>query len=319
MTLAVVCDLDRGRADSLASRFRAEVSSDWRGVLARVDIDAVIVSTPPSSHAEISIEASRAGKHVLCEKPLARNAEECRRMLAAAQTSGKLLATGFNYRFYPSVLKARELLDSGIIGELSHIRSYAGYSATSHNQQWLHDIDVMGGGALRDNGIHLIDLTCYFLGDVAAVQGDSCNSVWRFPSCEDNGFALIRNSAGKIATLHASWSECQGYRFQMELHGTLGCISLSCFPMVAKLVHAQRVGGPVRRRSFYFPAVHFMEHLKSYRWVVVRSFVQELSAFHNAAAGGRTALATGADGLRAIEVAEAATLSSPEPRHAYAE
>ncbi|NIP76479.1 MAG: Gfo/Idh/MocA family oxidoreductase, partial [Xanthomonadales bacterium] len=72
------------------------------------------------------MEALQAGKHVLCEKPLARNPQECQAMVAAALRSDRTLATGFNYRFYPSIRKARELLDSGIIGELDHIRSYAG-------------------------------------------------------------------------------------------------------------------------------------------------------------------------------------------------
>lgn len=78
-------------------------------------------------------------------------------MVAAAKRSGCYLATGFNYRFYPSILKAREILESDLVGELDHIRSYAGYSASDLGQDWLHDVDVMGGGALRDNGIHLID------------------------------------------------------------------------------------------------------------------------------------------------------------------
>jgi len=73
--------------------------------------------------------------------------------------TGKRLATGFNYRFYPSFRQAREILDSGLIGELDHVRSYGGYTATSHNQPWVHDASTVGGGALRDIGIHLLDLT----------------------------------------------------------------------------------------------------------------------------------------------------------------
>src|SRR5690606_28302912 len=129
--------------------------------------------------------------------PLARTADECRLIVEAAEQSERLLATGFNYRFYPSILKARELLDAGIIGELDHIRSYAGYSARDHGQAWIHDEGIMGGGALRDNGIHLIDLTLYFLGEpVEEVHGFATNRVWRFPGCEDNGFALLRGESG---------------------------------------------------------------------------------------------------------------------------
>ena len=169
----------------------------------RNDIHAVIVSTPPSLHAEMTVAALNAGKHVLCEKPLARTPAECQRMVAAAKDSKRFLATGFNYRFYPSIEKARGLMDSGLIGKLDHVRAYSGYSAAEHNHDWLHDAEMMGGGALRDNGIHLIDLACYFLGEVTEVKGFASNSVWGFNGCEDNGFALLRSKAGKIGTLQA--------------------------------------------------------------------------------------------------------------------
>ena len=165
--LVAVCDADTARASALAAASGSAAESDWRALISRPDVDVVIVSTPPHLHAEMTIAALENGKHVLCEKPLARDSGECRRMLEAAAKAGRSLATGFNYRFYPSVEKARALLDSGVIGELDHIRAYAGYSATAHHQAWLHDAAAMGGGALRDNGIHLIDLTRWFLGEVA--------------------------------------------------------------------------------------------------------------------------------------------------------
>src|SRR4051812_617644 len=103
--LKAVSDLDSARAVRVASG--AALERDWRDLITRPDVDAVIVSTPPSLHAEMTIAALRAGKHVLCEKPLARTVEECGAMVAAAHETGRFLATGFNYRFYPSVLKAR--------------------------------------------------------------------------------------------------------------------------------------------------------------------------------------------------------------------
>src|SRR3972149_1949395 len=140
--LVAVNDLDRGRAAAVASRHGGAVDHDWRALLHREEVDAVIVSTPPFLHAEMCIEALQSGKHVLCEKPLARTPDECRRMVDVAEQSGRLLATGFNYRFFPSFQKAREILDSGLIGELDHLRSYAGYSAADHNQPWVHDAEV---------------------------------------------------------------------------------------------------------------------------------------------------------------------------------
>lgn len=310
LKLVAVSDIDEDRAKGLARSRSAAVDPDWRALVSREDIDAVIVSTPPHLHAEMCAGALEAGKHVLCEKPLARTPDECRVIVDAAEKAGRQLATGFNYRFYPSVQKARSILDSGLIGEMDHIRSYAGYSAADHSHPWLHDSEVMGGGALRDNGIHLIDLTCYFLGDVAEVKGFAQDSVWNFKGCEDNGFALLRNSAGKVASLQASWTEWKGYRFLIEIYGTRGMIRTSCFPMLTQVVWAEQTGGKTRRKSFFFPKTHIMEHLRSYRWVVVESFVQELDAFQKAASGQATELATGRDGLQAVEVAHRAAQTS---------
>jgi predicted dehydrogenase len=304
-SLMAVSDLNSERAIAIAAG-RAAIEHDWRDLIRRADVDAVIVSTPPSLHAEMTIAALRAGKHVLCEKPLARTPEECRAMAAAARENQRFLATGFNYRFYPSVLKARELLDSGIIGKVDHIRSYTGYSATAHNHPWLHDAEVMGGGTLRDNGIHLLDLTCYFLGDVADIQGAVSGMVWQFDGCEDNGCVLLRNRRGAIATAQASWNEWRGYKFQIEITGERGTIELSCFPMITRAQWAPERGAKPERKSWYFPRVHLMEHLKSYRWVVVESFLEEFAQFEKAVRGEKSAVATGADGLLTVEVAQAA-------------
>ncbi len=301
--LTAVADVDAARAAEFAAQYKAASEKDWRSLLHRADVDAVVISTPPDSHAEIAIAAFQAGKHALCEKPLARTPEECRQMIAAAQGADRTLATGFNYRFYPSVMKAREFFDAGTIGELDHIRSYTGYSATAHNQAWLHDVAVMGGGTLRDNGIHLIDTTLYFFGDPVDVQGYGSSRVWNFPGCEDNGFALMRNAQGNICTLQASWTEWTGYKFSVEIYGTKGCIRVRCFPMITEVTSGEVKSDKSSRRSFYFPRVHFMEHLKSYRWIVVQSFVKEFDEFRAAIDGKKTSIASGHDGLRAVDVA----------------
>jgi predicted dehydrogenase len=305
--LAAVSDVDRVRAESVASTYGGVVESDWNYLVKHSDLDAIVVSTPPHLHAEMCIAALEAGKDILCEKPLARTAQEARAILSVAKEHGRFIATGFNYRFYPSIEKARALLNGGAIGELNHIRSYSGYSARDHNHVWLHDVGVMGGGALRDNGIHLIDLTHYFLGDVRDVRGMPLNGVWDYPGCEDNGFALLRSRAGKVASLQASWTEWKGYRFVLEIYGTLGCIRASCFPMTTQLIAAETIGGRTKRKTYYSPLVHLGEHLFSYRWVVTRSFVKEFDAFAAAIRGEQTPIATGFDGLRALEIAENVT------------
>src|SRR5262249_24602457 len=131
--LTVVSDVIPGRAEALAARYGGRVVADWRAAVSDGGIDVVVVSTPPSSHADVCVAALGTGKDVLCEKPLARNAEESRVILDTARRASRLIATGFNYRFFPSIAKAREVLDAGVIGRLDHVRSYAGYSANAHS------------------------------------------------------------------------------------------------------------------------------------------------------------------------------------------
>ena len=312
LQLVVAADTDAGKANLAASQGPGAVAvTDWRDAIRRADVDVVIVSTPPSLHEEMAVTALEAGKHVLCEKPLARTPAECRAMVAAAERTGKRLATGFNYRFYPSFRKAREILDSGLIGELDHVRSYGGYTATSHNQAWVHDASTVGGGALRDIGIHLLDLTRDFLGDVATVHGVASNRVWKYPGCEDNGFALLTSSKGNIAAVHASWTEWRRYQFRIEIYGSRGCIRATCFPMMTQVVWASETGGRSQSKTNWFPRTALGEKLKSYRWVVIESFVEEHEAFLSYIRGTPSRIASGADGLRAVEIAFEAAASVP--------
>lgn len=310
--LVTVVDVDAQKTSDTASTFGADAANDWLSLIARDDVDAVIVSTPPRFHEEMCTRALQAGKHVLCEKPLARTPGECRRILATESSAGRRLATGFNYRFYPSFAKARELLDSGAIGKLDHVRSYGGYSATSHNQPWVHDAATVGGGALRDIGIHILDLTRTFLGEVEEVVGMASSGVWKYGGCEDNGFALLRSKEGRIASVHASWTEWRRYRFMIEIYGDRGCIRASCFPMMTQLVSADETGGKTTTKTDWFPRVALMEKLRSYRWVVVQSFIEEFTAFAAYVRGEPSRIATGFDGMRAIEIANAAAAGLPD-------
>src|SRR5690606_37908497 len=108
---------------------------------------------------------------------------------------------------------------------------------------------------------------------------------------------------GRIATLHASWTEWGRYQFLIELVGTKGRIRASCFPMKLELLQAAATGGRVRRRTHRFPRSFDGEHLRSYRWVVIRSFVPEFEAFARLVRGEPSPVATGIDGMRAIEIA----------------
>jgi predicted dehydrogenase len=303
--LAVACDVDVARGQALAERYSAAFEADWRAALDE-RVDAVIVSTPPPSHPENCLAAFERGKHVLCEKPLARTPAEARAIVEAANRTSRHLATGFNYRFYPAIEAIRGIFDAGEIGELDHIRSYTGHpGGKEFSHPWVHDVSVVGGGALMDNGIHLLDLTQYFLGPPVEVKGFRTHGTWKFEGCEDNAFALLRNAAGNIATVHASWSEWRGYQWRIEVYGTRGMLRASYPPMMAQAALLDAARAQKSTRRFLFPAFQVKERLRGPYWTVAQSFVPEFECFAESVAGKRTCAATGLDGLRAVEIAHA--------------
>jgi predicted dehydrogenase len=306
--LRMVYDVASERCGELASRFGAHAAASLHEVVASGEIDAVIVSTPPNLHREPCEAALSAQKEVLCEKPLAATVEDCQRIVDAARQHGRTLGIGYNYRFYPAIAKAREMIAAGRIGEVNYVNGFTGHpGGPEFTHQWVRNPEITGGGALMDNGTHVADLTLHFLGEVTESQGFTSARVWDFPGTEDNGFVLMRTRDGRIGTLHASWSEWRGYRFRVEICGTQGSIFASYPPMLT--LHYDRPTGAAKRgqRHVYaFPAMQVKERLRSYRWTLVQSFVDEQLDFMERMAGRPGVGATGIDGLRAVELAYSA-------------
>lgn len=279
------------------------------------NVDAVIVSTFPPLHESIALEAMRAGKHVLCEKPLANSTEAARGMVARARESGVTLATGFNHRFFPAIRRVRAAIDSGEIGELDHVRAYTGHVGLPElPKPWQVDPAVMGGGTLMDNGIHLLDITRHLLGEIESVVGYATESVWEIEGVEDNGFALLKSTAGRVATLQSSWTEWRGYRFAIAAYGTRGMAGAFYAPMLSMVVTMDRPGGTSKRRFGLYPRVNLMEKLRSWRWTVIRTFVEEFRDFRGLIEGNPGTIADGFAGFRAVEIADAIYRSSAEGR-----
>lgn len=162
-------------AEAAARLGWAETSTDWRAAVTREDIDVVDIVTPGDSHAEIALAALAAGKHVLCEKPLANTVEQARDLAAAASMSTGLAMVGFNYRRVPALALARDLVAAGRLGRIHHVRAH-------YLQDWLVDpafplawrlqSDRAGSGALGDLGAHIVDLAEFVTGAaITAVSG----------------------------------------------------------------------------------------------------------------------------------------------------
>ncbi|HJN43236.1 MAG: LmbZ [Acidobacteria bacterium] len=187
-------------------------------LLARSDVELVVVATTNDALAGIALTAIEHGKHVIVEKPAARRAAELIPLVAAARARGVVVKVGFNHRFHPAVLKARELWDGGTCGPLMYIRGRYGHGGRlGMDKEWRGDPGISGGGEMLDQGVHLIDLSRWFAGEFVEVRGRVERFFWGW-AVEDNGFAHLRTAGGQVAWLHASCTEWKNL-FSFEVFG----------------------------------------------------------------------------------------------------
>jgi predicted dehydrogenase len=225
-TLVCVSDVVADRAVQLARGIPScAVATDWRELVVADGLDAVIVATTNDSLAPVALAAVRAGKHVLVEKPGARSAAELRPVAEAAKAAGVTVRVGFNHRFHPALRKARELVDAGAVGPLMFVRGRYGHGGrVGYDREWRANRQLAGGGELLDQGVHLIDLARWFLGDVVEVTGHADTFFWNTP-VEDNGFVFLRGTGGRVAWLHASCTEWKNL-FCLEIYGRTGKLQI---------------------------------------------------------------------------------------------
>jgi predicted dehydrogenase len=173
------------------------------------------------SLAALTHAAIRAGKHVLVEKPAARNARELLPLLAAAKKERIQVRVGYNHRFHRAFRKAWEIVDAGKLGPLMMIRGRYGHGERlGYEKEWRADPKKSGGGEMIDQGVHLIDLARWFLGDLKELNGFAQTLFWKM-AVDDNAFLLLRTARGQTASLHASCTEWKNL-FSFEIYGRNG-------------------------------------------------------------------------------------------------
>jgi len=220
--LVVCADSDLARAADLASTVPDCVATaDWHEAVIRTDVSLVIVATPHRSLAEIPGAAVAAGKHVLAEKPAARHVSELRALISLAERNNVLVHVGFNHRYHRAFRQARQIVDAGALGPLMFLRARYGHGGrVGYDKEWRADPSVSGGGELIDQGVHLIDLARWFLGEIAEVDGSAHTFFWDMP-VDDNAFLLLKTAQKQVAFLHASCTEWKNM-FSFELYGREG-------------------------------------------------------------------------------------------------
>jgi predicted dehydrogenase len=244
--LAALCGRDEVAARAAAERYGfTSVATDWRALLDRDDVQLIDVCTPGNSHAEISIAALDAGKHVLCEKPMANTVAEAAAMAAAAERArarGVRAMVGFNYRRVPAIALARQLVAAGRIGTIRHVRS-------SYRQDWLADPafpltwrlqrEQAGSGALGDLGSHIVDLAQHLTGQlITGVSAASTTFIAERPlaagepgrtgavTVDDAVTFSARLGPGTLATFEATrFAAGRKNALRIELNGALGSLA----------------------------------------------------------------------------------------------
>ena len=217
--LAVACDTNLARAEELVKLAgTGRAVSDFKQAVADLQVDAVVVATVNSELAPISAAAIRAGKQVLVEKPAGVSVKQIDELISLAKKNKVCVRVGFNHRYHPAFRKAREIFESGVMGEMMFIRARYGHGGRlGYDKEWRANPKLSGGGELIDQGIHLIDLAHWFLGDFKTVAGHANTYFWKMP-VDDNTFLDLQTAKGQTAWLHVSCTEWKNL-FSFEIYG----------------------------------------------------------------------------------------------------
>ncbi|MCK4944378.1 MAG: Gfo/Idh/MocA family oxidoreductase [Candidatus Aminicenantes bacterium] len=188
-------------------------------------IDAVFVCTYNNVNAEYTIKALEKGKHVFCEKPPARSSSEMEKVIQAEKRSGKTLKYGFNHRYHYSIIEAKKIVDSEMLGKLLWLRGvYGKAGGNQYETNWRNDKLLSGGGILMDQGIHMLDLITHFSGEFVEVKSLVQTLYWKV-KVEDNAFALFKTRQGIAGVLHSSATQWR-HKFGLDMCFEDGYINL---------------------------------------------------------------------------------------------
>jgi UDP-N-acetyl-2-amino-2-deoxyglucuronate dehydrogenase len=286
------------KAIPLTEKYGGFLYTDWRDLLAASTVELVGICTPADMHCEQTVLACEAGKHVLCEKPMAPGLAECDRMMAAARANGVTLMVGFQMRFHPVVRRIDEMVDS--LGRLYHLDFEFPLYRPGFN--WRHR-RVMLGGVLKDAGIHLLDLACHWLGKIAYVSAETGIAETR-REVEDYAAVTLRFNSGAAARIYCSFLDRRPPVIKGHLLGERGQLLFSLSPYRLEDSHLTLLNdGGERAIPLDVP---WPEHIDPIYPGYLNSFEQEIAYFLECADACLTPITGGEVGRRTVEIALAA-------------
>lgn len=243
-TLVAFCDADKKRAQEMADTFApgAAVYTDYKALLKDAGVDAVSVCMPNKFHGVVSIAAAKAGKHVLVEKPMAMSLTEARQMVAAAKKSKVQLLVNQSMRNYPAHKKAREIIQSGFLGDVLHVTGMCGHEGPEHwapNAKWFFKKKDARFGAMADLGVHKADAIRYITGkEISEIRAYYATVEKKRTDVEDNFVSSFLFKDGGMGSLAASWTVKGGMTNYTIVHCTKGTLEVLLHPdkpLVARL------------------------------------------------------------------------------------
>ncbi|MEF3304943.1 Gfo/Idh/MocA family protein [Paenibacillus sp. GYB003] len=286
--LAAVCDVNAMRAEEYGAKYGVKAYSDYGKLLAAPDIDVVCLCTPSGMHADQTIQAAEAGKHIVCEKPMAIQLHDAERMVEACETLGVKLATIFPRRMSPASRFVKQLLDDGRLGRLSLCSGYvkfyrdqAYYDSAGWRGTWAMD----GGGAMMNQGIHTIDLLQWLAGPVESLHGYAAN-VLRSIEVEDTAVVSLQFKSGALGSIEATTTAYKQPDHRIVLHGDKGTIVLTGDEITTLYVIGEKIEIPAFEPFSVVPDGHAAQ---------IRDMAQ--AVLHD-----RQPVITGRDGKHSLEI-----------------
>ncbi|AWE41994.1 MULTISPECIES: Gfo/Idh/MocA family oxidoreductase [unclassified Actinobaculum] len=296
--LVALCDPNQQARAAARRELGVNVVATADELLA-TNIDAVVITTPTKHHHDAVLKAAAAGKHILCEKPMAITAQECRAMIAATHRAGVKLQIGFMRRFDLGHRRAKELIEQGAIGDIVSVTSLTHGPSVPH--PWMYDLQA-SNGPLAEVSSHDIDALRWFTGaeitSVYAIAGNfrSAEAHDHSPDYYDTVLLTARFSNGTLGHINGAQGVRYGYDSRVEIHGTTGRIDIGD-------LNANRVVVSGAQGSSYRDTV------PSWRTLYHDAYSAEDAAFVDAIIHDTEPLATGEDGLAAVEVVQAGNTS----------
>lgn len=218
VNLSIVCDIDFAKGKESAKQFDCIFEKNWQNVVEDKEIQAIFISVTNDNLSQIAKSAISRGKHVLIEKPGGINIKQLQDTYAAYKKNPVVVMYGYNHRFYPSIQKAKQLVDSKKYGHILFIRARYGHGGRlGYEKEWRFQKQISGGGELLDQGSHLIDLVNFFCGEMNQAAGLVTNLFWK-TNLEDTAFFQLRNTKNQIADLSVSCLEWKNiFSFEIML------------------------------------------------------------------------------------------------------